>query len=223
MYLIKEIRELSSVRKHNQLVGLFLILTNALLVAYTLKAYVAHFGANGLVVKDYIIQVYSLLLLVPLFGRLVSKSPMITLKIAIAGDVLVLIGYTTVNYLGTAPYLLVSTTVLLVTCTLMVRPSLEKVNASVNNGCPTYSLLKVRLDAIYTALGAGLGLSLVYLDVSNYVTLSILTVTLLSCRHYRLKVFRVIYGECCILERGYTPSLYAASTRIKVHIYLYLY
>ena len=189
MNLIQQAKSLSPLRKNQQLMAFYMLFVAALMIAVIAKQYISLFGAEGIVLKDYALSLYGLILLFPFLGKWVTQNPMKTFHISITAT----IGYyfSTKNFYP--EHILVISTFILVTSNLIMNPLVTKVDSQVINGCADYSLFKTKLSSIYTALGALFGGFILLFNVS--VELSILTVLALLpiSRYYRNKVFKEIY------------------------------
>jgi hypothetical protein len=195
MSLLLEIKALSEIRKNQQIMSFYILFANALLIAYTAKAYVINFGAEGLILKDYAISTLGLMLLIPVIGKAINKHPMSVFHLSIALEVLALLGYFLTNK-GIHPTIIlpISTFILMVSVFLM-RPLVNRVNSLIVDGCADYSLLDSKLSAIYTVLGSIFGTAIIYFDISTNYTVILLLVILLVSRFYRNKVFSIVYSE----------------------------
>ena len=62
--IVKEIGQLSDLRRHQQLMSFYMLFVAALLLAFTDKLYIELFGAEGLIYKDYFISLFGLVALI---------------------------------------------------------------------------------------------------------------------------------------------------------------
>lgn len=193
MSLINEVKQLSPLQRNQQIMSFYLLFVNALLVATTTLLYVDLFGADGMVLKTYIASIYSLILLVPALGKWSQKSPMRTFKVALTMEVLSVGAYILVSLDVYAMYLLPIASALILSGGLIMRPILTQVSSIVTNGCAHYSLVSSKLDAIYTAIGAGVGVLFIFFDIPNTISIIVLAASLVMARLYRKRVLTEIY------------------------------
>ncbi len=171
----------------------YMLFVAALLIAYSANSYVNVFGAKGLILKDYALTSLGLILLIPALGKVINKHPLSVFHLSVILEVLAVLGYFLTDK-GFYPVItLPFSTFLLMLSVYCMRPLVTCVESKVINGSAKYSLLKSKLEAIYTALGSLFGATFVYFDVSTSYTISLLFVTLLLSRYYRNKVFLEIY------------------------------
>jgi len=64
-----------------------------------------------------------------------------------------------------APVMLLTSSFLIFASNLLMNPILNQVESIVTDGCAQYSLLKSKMNGIYTAVGAGVGAAFVLFDV----------------------------------------------------------
>tara|TARA_B100000749_G_scaffold280565_1_gene277292 strand:- start:2361 stop:2636 length:276 start_codon:yes stop_codon:yes gene_type:complete len=74
-----------------------------------------------------------------------------------------------------------------------MRPILTQVSSIVTNGCAHYSLVSSKLDAIYTAVGAGVGVLFIFFDIPNTISIVVLAASLVMARMYRKRVLTEVY------------------------------
>lgn len=193
MNLIQQAKSLSPLRKNQQLMAFYMLFVAALMIAIIAKQYISIFGAEGIVLKDYALSLYGLILLFPFLGKWVTQNPMKTFHISIVLEIIATIGY----YLSTKNYypehILIISTFILVTSNLIMNPLVTKVDSQVIDGCAEYSLFKTKLSSIYTALGALFGGFILLFDVSVELSIFIVLTLLPISRYYRNKVFKEIY------------------------------
>lgn len=193
MSLISDINTLSRLQKNQQIMSFYLLFVNALLVAVTTLLYVDLFGAQGMVLKTYIASVYGLIILIPALGTWAQQSPMTTFKVALFMEILSISAYTFVSFDVYPMYLLPVASALILSSGLIMRPILTQVSSIVTNGCAHYSLVSSKLSAIYTAIGAGIGIVFVLFDVPNTLSIVVLFVSLMMARLYRKRVLEEVY------------------------------
>ncbi len=194
--MFQEIKKLSALRKNQQLMSFYMLFVQALLLAYTAKAYVVVFGADGLIAKDYLISLFGLILLIPFLGKTVNKYPIKTFHMAVILEIFAVFCYYLTNIQILPELFLPLGTLILMSSVFIMRPLVTRVDSQVTNACPEYSLLKSKLDQIYIAVGAIFGLAFLGLDISSSFVIPLLIILLLISRYYRNLVFKEIYlGE----------------------------
>lgn len=173
----------------------YLLFVNALMVAVTTLLYVELFEAEGMVLKTYIASVYGLIILIPALGKWAQQSPMTTFKVALFMEVLSIGAYVLVSLDMYAVYLLPLASALILSSNLIMKPILTQVSSIVTNGCAHYSLVSSKLDAVYTAVGAGVGILFILFDIPNTLSIIVLFASLLMARLYRKRVLEEVYAD----------------------------
>jgi len=207
MSLFYQFLELSALRKNQQFMSFYLLFVNTLLVACTATFYIDLFGTEGLILKGYIISVFGLILLLPMMGKYIQNDPLLTFKIALGFEVISMVGYLMVANDYYPHIALPIATLTLVSSGLIMRPILTQVDSIVTNGCKDYSMLKSRLDALYTAIGAMVGAIFILTNVPPYLSLLVLNTSLITARIYRKRVLDEVYNKnhTPIAEKTITP------------------
>lgn len=195
MSLISDIKALSRLQKNQQIMSFYLLFVNALMVAVTTLLYVELFEAEGMVLKTYIASVYGLIILIPALGKWAQQSPMTTFKVALFMEVLSIGAYVLVSLDMYAVYLLPLASALILSSNLIMKPILTQVSSIVTNGCAHYSLVSSKLDAVYTAVGAGVGILFILFDIPNTLSIIVLFASLLMARLYRKRVLEEVYAD----------------------------
>jgi len=200
MQIINEIKALSTLRKNQQLMSFYMLFVNALIIACTATFYVEFFGSEGLILKDYAVSLLGLMLFIPMFGRFATSKPLRTFTIAVVLELLSVTGYLLTS-LGVAPEMcLIVATYCIVQSGVIMRPINTQVDSIVTAGSASYSLLKSKLDALYTAISAAVGASFVLLGVSKTATVAMLAASLICSRYYRKRVLKEIYADGVVPE-----------------------
>jgi hypothetical protein len=193
--VISEIKELSPLRKNQQIMSFFLLFVNAMLVAITTNLYLKIFGGEGLILKNYAISMYGLILFIPILGRLAFKYPLRAFVWALSLEAMSVLGY----FLSSQSYheqlFLLLASFCVISSTLIMRPILVQTDSLITNGCANYSLLKSKMDALYTAIGALFGGYCVLTNVSLSITITIFAASLIMARFYRKRVLDKIYTK----------------------------
>lgn len=193
MSIIEEIKALPSLRRNHQLSAFYMLYVNALIIACTATFYVAFFGAEGLILKDYVISLLGLMLFVPVFGKFCTFKPLRTFKIAVSLEAISISGYLMTSLDIMPQTSLIVASYCIVQSNILMRPINNQIDSIVTAGCADYSLLKSKLDALYTAVGAAVGASFLLLGVSKTATVVMLGASLFLCRYYRKRVLTEIY------------------------------
>lgn len=170
-----------------------LIFINTFLIAFTLIIYSNAVGANGLVIKEYLAAAYGLILVLPFIGRLNKQYPMQCLMVSIVMEFICIGGYIYSVYDSSALYVLFFSTFMLLSANLLSRGMNTKVGSYVIDGCDDFSNFITSVSAACTGLSALFGLVIMYYDVSNTTILIGLIISLIISRHYKMRVFRVVY------------------------------
>lgn len=195
MNLYKEAKNLSQIRKNQQLMTFYMLFVAALMIAVIAKQYISIFGAEGVILKDYLISLYGLILLVPFIGKWVTSNPMKTFRYSVILEVIATLGY----YISTKGYypeiILILSTVILISTNLMMCPLITKVDSQVINGEDNYSLFKSKMDSVYTAIGSIFGALILMLNIPLDFTIFFMFTMLFMSRYYRNKVFQEVYQE----------------------------
>tara|TARA_R110001583_G_scaffold174017_2_gene328224 strand:+ start:4148 stop:4795 length:648 start_codon:yes stop_codon:yes gene_type:complete len=195
MNILDEVKGLSPLRKNQQLVVFYMLFVNAMIIACTATFYVEFFGSDGLILKDYAISVLGLMLFIPVFGRFSTSKPLRTFKIALTLEFVSVVGYLMTS-IGVAPQAcLIVASYCVVQSGIIMRPINTQVDSLVTAGCADYSLLKSKLDALYTAVGAAVGASFLLLGASKVTVVIMLGISLACSRYYRKRVLVEIYEE----------------------------
>jgi hypothetical protein len=195
MLIISEIKALSEVRKNQQIMTFYILFYHALLIAYTAKAYIINFGAEGLILRDYAISILGLMLLIPIIGKAINKHPLGIFYLSLGLEAVSLLGHFLTHQSIYPTIILPLSTFLLVISIYLMRPLVNRINSLIINGCADYSLLDSKLSAIYTVLGSILGSATIYFDISANYTVILLLITLLISRYYRNKVLSIFYNK----------------------------
>tara|TARA_Y100001936_G_scaffold250315_1_gene302778 strand:- start:451 stop:1089 length:639 start_codon:yes stop_codon:yes gene_type:complete len=195
MSIISEIKELSELRKNQQIMSFYLLFVNALMLAISTKFYIALFTGDGLILKNYAISLLGLLILVPAIGKFAIDRPILTFRISVVLEAFSCLGYFLTSFSIFAELSLVTASFLVFASGLIMRPIYTQMDSIVTNGCKNYSLLKSKLDGLYTAIGAFVGAMFILLDIPTVAAISLLTITLGMARYYRNKVVNEIYSN----------------------------
>ncbi len=195
MSLITECRELSTLRKNQQIMSFFLLFVNALLVATSTTFYIDIFTSDGLILKNYATSLLGLLILMPFLGRFAMNNPILTFRIAIILEFLSCIGYIMVSQSMYESFMLLTASFLIFSSNLLMRPILTQVDSIVTDGCKDYSLLKSKLDGIYTAIGAGIGAAFILLSIPMVYAVVLYIASLALARLYRNRVLIEVYSD----------------------------
>ncbi|AFI55381.1 hypothetical protein TSMG0098 [Halocynthia phage JM-2012] len=188
------ISKLSVIQKDYLWVTLSLIFINTFLIAYTIITYINIVGSQGMVIKEYLVSAFGLILVLPYIGRMNKAYPIRCLKVAIVLEVGCMLGYTYVSFNPEAIYVLFISTFALVCANILSRSMNTKVGSYVVAGCDDYSNLITSYSALCTGVCSLIGLVLMYYEVNVIVVLVLLNVSILVSRHYKLKVFKVVYA-----------------------------
>ena len=195
MSIYCDFTSLTPLRKHQQIMAFFLIFVNAMMIAITTILYIEVFGAEGMILKNYAISLYGLILLVPMFGRFAIANPLTAFKIAIAFEILSIVCYLFANNSVAETVTLPLGSVFVISSGLLMRPILTQAESIVTAGCGEYSLLKAKLDSVYTAIGAFFGGFMVLMATPITVMIGLFAFTLIFARYYRKLVLDEIFGE----------------------------
>jgi hypothetical protein len=195
MKILKEISNISNLRKNQQLMSFYMLFVATLLFAFTAKTYYDLFGANGLILKDYSISIYSLIIFIPFIGNYVNKNPLFIFKISVVLELTAITLYFLANKKIQPELCLILGTFFLITSNLIMKPLVTRVDSEITGGCPKYSLLKSKLDILYSALGSVVGGTIVLISVPSEYTITVMVIMILISRYYRNKVFTEIYKE----------------------------
>ena len=193
--LIKEIRELSDLRKHQQLMSFYMLFVGALLLAFTATLYIDLFGSEGLIYKDYFISLFGLVALIKKVGDKSIEDPMATFRFAVKLEFIAMFGYFLANKGFLSEYILIASTICLISANVAMKPLIIKVDSQVTNACSKYSGLKSKLDYFYAALGAVVGGVLFASKLPVELSFCLMVGSLMLSRYYRLLVFKEIYQE----------------------------
>jgi hypothetical protein len=194
MSLRNDIEELSPLRKNQQLMSFYMLFVASLMLAYTAKTYISVFGANGVILKDYAICLFSLILLIPAFGKIATKYPIKTFYYCVVLEFIAMGGYFIASENLHPEIILPLSTTVLMTSVYALRPIVTRVDSLVTDGCAEYSLIKSKLDSIYLSTGSLFGGLFIIYDISSYITMPLLIISLLASRYYRNLVFNEIYS-----------------------------
>lgn len=200
MTLWKEFGALSPLRKNQQIMSFFLLFVNALLLAVSTIFYVDLFDSDGLILKNYAVSLLGLLILVPALGKIAIKRPLATFHFSVCLEALSCIGYFLVAQDVYAPVMLLTASFLIFFSNLLMKPILTQVDSVVTNGCGTYSLLKSKMDNIYIAIGALIGVLFIVLSVPTMFAVIAYSAALGFARYYRHKVLTEIYTDAQTTE-----------------------
>jgi hypothetical protein len=200
MSVIQEVKSLSPLRKNQQIMSFFLLFVNAMLIAVTTSLYIKAFGTEGLILKDYAISLYGLILFIPILGKLAMQYPLRAFTVALFLEAASVIAYFLVSKSFHEHLLLPIATLCIISSSLIMRPILVQVDSLVTNGCSNYSLLKSKLDALYTSIGALFGGYCIFANVSISFSIIIYATSLVMARYYRKKVLDEIFNTPKVLE-----------------------
>ena len=193
--LVKEIKALSPLRKNQQLMTFYMLFVGVILIAFTARLYSELFGIEGLILKDYAISLFGLIILYKKIGETVNKNPMETFKLSVKIEIIALVGYFIANKGFMPEAILIISTVCLISTNLMMKPLIIKVDSQVTQACSEYSVLKAKLDNIYIAFGAFVGGILLLGGIPMEISFCIMIGALIMSRHYRFLVFSEIYKQ----------------------------
>jgi len=193
--IIKEVAALSPLRRNQQIMSFYLLFVNALLGAAIVMLYVDLFNADGLVLKNYALSVLGLAIFIPALGKMAKEHPMRTFHIAIGFEVLAFVFYMLTIYDVFPHVILPIATIVTYSSNIIMSPILNQTTSIVTAGCADYSLLKSKLDMLYTAIGAAVGACFVIFDVHLTVVMVSYASALAMARYYRHKVLTEIYKD----------------------------
>lgn len=193
MSILNEISSLSTIRKNQQLMSFFMLFVATLMVALVAKTYINLFGADGLILKDYSVSIYGLIIFIPFLGKYVNNNPLFIFKISVVLELTSISMYFLANKNILPEFCVIFGTFSLITSNLIMKPLVTRIDSEITNGCPNYSLLKSKLDNLYTALGALFGALILFASIPFEFTIFTICILLLISRFYRNKVFNEIY------------------------------
>jgi len=189
MIKLSELRNLSYIRKHQQIAKCFLAVAAALTAMLTTKTVIDEWGASGAIYNEYIYSILTVTILsIGPLAQYPIHNAIVCSRIAIVSDFIAVLCCTLAAY-GIYRVPLIVTGILCITLTnVLMRSIYGVVESNVVNGEREYSLLDTKLMSLYALVGALLGASTYYLEV-NIIIVGIMTyISLLVCRSSRLKL-----------------------------------
>ena len=195
MSLISEFKSLSKLRQYHLLSMFYGKTLNTAIVTVTVVAIFNTFGAEGMVIKNQLVALYSLILLVPNLASMAGKSPVKSLKIVFIFEILSLLGFLMAGMEYHPVYALPLAILLLNSTNLFMKSLIAQVASIVTAGCAKYCNYQTKFDSICTVIGAGVGLLIVYMQLTALPVIVFCFVMLLFCRYYRFKTYFIIFGE----------------------------
>lgn len=193
--ILNNLRTLSEIKRNHLWVTQSVIFINTFLIAYTMITYIAAVGSQGIVIKEYLAAAFGLILVLPYIGRLNKTYPIRCLKVSIILEVGCMLGYTYVSFNPESVYILFTSTFALVLGNFISRGMNTKVGSVVIGGCDDYSNLITSMSALVTGVCSLVGMVLMYYEVSIVIILTLLNISILVSRHYKLKVFKEVYKD----------------------------
>lgn len=195
MNIIKEFKASTELRQ-NHLMSMFYGKTlNTAIVTVTTFAIINNFGVDGLVVKGQLVSLYSLILLIPGIASLAGKSPVKSLKIVFAFEILSMIGFM-LSGMEVHPIIALPIAILLLNTTnLFMKSLIAQVASIVTAGCSEYCDMQSKFDSLCTVFGAFIGLAIVYFELTTLPIILFSFIMLLFCRYYRFKTYFIIFGN----------------------------
>lgn len=195
MNLINEFKSLNELRQYHLWSMFFGKTLNTAIVIVTTIAVFNTFGAEGMVIKNQLVALYSLILLIPSLAGMAGKSPVKSLKIVFFFEVLSMGCFLFAGMEFHSIYFLPAGLLLLNTTNLFMKSLIAQVNSIVVSGCAEFCNIQTRIDSICTVIGAAIGLLFVYLELTALPIVTFSFTMLLFCRYYRFKSYYLIFGE----------------------------
>lgn len=193
MSLVTEIKAMTRIQKNQQAMEFYMVFVKALFLLFSAVSYVKHFGAEGLVMKDYAVAIIGLFIIFPFVGRAVKSFPMTVFRYSVVMEIVALLGFYLVSIeIYPEPILLSSSFILVFSNTIML-PLRTQVESIVIGGCPDYSVTTSKLLNIYVGLSAIVGAFTLWLGISTDYIVIALIISILASRYYRNKVFTEVF------------------------------
>lgn len=189
MISLSELKNLSYVRKHQQISKCFLSIAAALTAMLTTKTVIDQWGASGAIYKEYIYSILTVAILsIGPLARFPINNAVLCSRLAIVSDFISVTCCTLAAY-GIYRVPLIVTGILCIIMTNVLMCSIYGVvESNVVSGEREYSLLDTKLLSLYSLTGALIGASTYYLEVNIFVIGTMTTIALLICRSSRLKL-----------------------------------
>ena len=196
--MLTSLRQLSKLRKHYLAYEFLSKSTYVFLISVTVGLLSSTFGANGLVIKDWMTPVLGLAVFLPGLSRYVIKNPVRSYTWIVTIEILCILGFWLTEWNIYPDTILLASLGIMMALKSVITPLRDKNNSQVIKSCGEFSLLRGRINALSAVVLGGIGGLMVLYSVPTVIGVALTTSCLILSRYMYVLVMKELY----VIENG---------------------